>query len=484
VKDKLDLTFEHLGEKEVKNIAEPVTVYRVVLDDKAAAIVTPVVQKAAKTERRWWPVAAGAVGLLVLAVGGALWWQPWLTRVEPASVERMAYPLPDKPSIAVLAFDNLAGDTEQEYLADGIAENIITTLSQIPDLFVIARNSSFTYKGKPVKVQEVAEDLGVQYVLEGSVQRSGETIRITVQLIDAINGHHLWSQRYDRRLEDLFAVLDDVTREVVLALQIKLTTVHAGQGTENLEAWANATKGYALIERFTKDDNAKARLLLEDAVRLDPGYSTAWSMLGLSHWADARFGWSESRDESLAKAAEFGEKAMTLDERLPRNHSLFGLIHLVKREHEQAIAFTEKAVALAPNDANRKALLAFALTQAGRPEEAAALLKNAMRLNPFYPAWWLTTLGRVHRLTGHYDEAIAVFKRVKERTPGDLAAPTELLAAYSAAERQADAEAEAAYILKIRPGATVQGLAKTLMYKDPKERERILGALRKAGLPE
>jgi adenylate cyclase len=223
---------------------------------------------------------------------------------------------------------------------------------------------------------------------------------------------------------------------------------------------------------------------LEDAVRLDPGFASAWVFLALTHWADARFAWSESRDESLAKAAEFGEKAMTLDERLPRSHSLFGLIHVVKREYEQAIAFMEKAVALDPNDANRMAQLAFVLTQAGRPAEAAVLLNKAMRLNPYYPAWWLTSLGRVHRLTGHYDEAIAVFKRVKGRTPGDLAAPTELLAAYSEAGRQADAEGEAAYILKIRPGATVRELAKTLMYKDPKERERILAALRKAGLPE
>ena len=481
LKAKVEVGYEYLGEQRVKNIEKPVPVYRALLDPKDAGKVIGV----RRNVLRPWIAAAAAAGLVALVgAGGLAIWQPWIQREEPARLERMIFPLPDKPSIAVLPFDNLSADTEQAYLADGIAENIITTLSQVPDLFVIARKSSFTYKGKPVKVQEVAESLGVQYVLEGSVQRSDETIRITAQLIDAINGHHLWSQRYDRRFEDLFAVLDDVTREVVLALQIKLTTVHVGQGTENLEAWANVTKGEALFRRFTKDDNAKARVLLEDAVRLDPGYSTAWSVLGSTHWADARFAWSESRDESLAKAEEFGEKAMTLDPRLPRIHSLFGLTHVVKGEFEQAIAFMEKAVALDPNDATRKALLAYAMTQAGRPAEAGALLEKAMRLNPYYPAWWLISLGRVHRLTGHYDEAITVLKRAKERTPGDLAVLTELLVAYTQAGRQADAEGEAAYVLKIRPGATVRELAKTLMYKDPKERERILDALRKAGLPE
>jgi adenylate cyclase len=489
LKAKVEVGYEYLGEQRVKNIEKPVPVYRALLDPEDAGKVVGV----RRNVLRPWVAAAAAAGLVALVGAGGLFiWQPWVQREEPARLERMMFPLPDKPSIAVLPFDNLSADTEQAYLADGIAENIIATLSQMPDLFVIARNSSFTYKGKPVKVQEVAESLGVQYILEGSVQRSDETIRITAQLIDAITGHHVWSQRYDRQYEDLFAVLDDVTREVVLALQIELTSVNVSKGTQNLEAWANATKGFALVQRFTKDENAKARELLEEAVRLDPGFASAWVFLALTHWADARFAWSESREESLAKAEEFGAKAMALDPRLPRSHSLFGLTHVVKRKYDQAIAFMEKAVALDPNDANRMAQLAanrmaqlaYVMTQVGRPVEAGALLEKAMRLNPYYPAWWLTSLGRVHRLTGHYDKSIAVFERAKDRTPGDLSVLTELLVAYTQAGRQADAEGEAAHILKIRSGATVRKLTKTIMYKDPKERERILGALRKAGIPE
>ncbi len=225
-------------------------------------------------------------------------------------------------------------------------------------------------------------------------------------------------------------------------------------------------------------------MLFEDAVRLDPGYPWAWSMLAWTHWADARHGWSESRAESLAKAVELGEKAMTLDERLPVNHSLFGAIHMVKREYEQAIAFMEKGVALDPNSSMRKALLAMSLIYAGRPAEAAALLKKAMRLNPYYPAFWHFALGHAHRLAGHYDEAIAALERAKERMSGTLLVATQLVTAYSETGRQADAEAEVAYILKIKPDATVRGLAKRLLYKDPKERERVLAALRKARLPE
>jgi TolB-like protein/class 3 adenylate cyclase len=206
IKGKLDLTFEDLGEKEVKNIPEPVMVFRVAFDDKAATLLTPVVQVAAKRERRWWPVATAAVVVSVVAVGGALWWQPWAPDVEPASVERMAFPLPDRPSIAVLPFTNMSDDPAQEYFADGMTEDLITDLSKISGLFVIARNSVFTYKGKAVKVRQVAEELGVRYVLEGSVRRAGEQVRINAQLIDATTGGHLWAERYDGSLADVFGL--------------------------------------------------------------------------------------------------------------------------------------------------------------------------------------------------------------------------------------------------------------------------------------
>ncbi len=220
VRDKLELGFEDLGDQQVKNIDRPVRAYRVLSDpDDAGKIVTAPTKRAT----RWKVPALAAALVVIIAAGGLAWWQPWAPDVEPASVERMAFPLPEKPSIAVLPFDNLSGDPEQDYFGDGIAENIITALSKIPDMFVIARNSSFTYKGKPVKVQQVAEELGVRYVLEGSVQRSGDQVRVTAQLIDAVTGHHLWAERYDRQLTDIFALQDDIAQNIVTALEVKLT---------------------------------------------------------------------------------------------------------------------------------------------------------------------------------------------------------------------------------------------------------------------
>ncbi len=224
IKGKLDLELEHLGEKEVKNISEPVTVYRVVLDDKATALITPLVEVPVKVPRvHTWHTAA-ALAIAVLALGGLAWWQPWAPEFEPASVERMAQPLPDKPSLAVLPFNNFSADPEQGYFADGMTEDLITDLSKLSGIFVIARNSSWTYKDKPTKVQQVAEDLGVRYVLEGSVRRDGDMVRINAQLIDALTGRHLWAERYDGSANEVFALQDKVIRQIVAGLAVNLTS--------------------------------------------------------------------------------------------------------------------------------------------------------------------------------------------------------------------------------------------------------------------
>jgi TolB-like protein/class 3 adenylate cyclase len=261
VKGKLDLTFEHMGEKEVKNIAEPVSIYRLLLDEKAAALVTPVVRETAKGASQWWPVAAATAVVLLLAAGGVFWWQPWKPEVEPASMERMAFPLPDKPSIAVLPFTNLSDDPNQEYFGDGLAEDLITDLSRISGLFVIARNSSFSYKGQQVKVRQVAEELGVRYVLEGSVRRAGNQVRINAQLIDATTGGHVWAERYDRDLNDIFKLQDEVIGNIVSALAIELTDKEkAGRKTRektgNLQAHEYFLRGKQHLGRFTTKDTA------------------------------------------------------------------------------------------------------------------------------------------------------------------------------------------------------------------------------------
>ncbi len=326
IKKKLTLGYEYLGEHTVKNIDEPVRVYRVLMDPEAFGRV---IGEKRPVPRRGQRVALAVAIVLLLLVGGVIYWRTASPPVEVASVEKMAFPLSDKPSIAVLPFDNLSGDPDQDYLADGITENIITALSYIPEIFVIARNSTFTYKGKAVKVQKVAEDLGVRYILEGSVQRAGDRLRITAQLIDAASGYHLWADRYDRGLQDLFALQDEITLKIVSALQVKLSVGVQTRLTRkikpNFEAWSYGVRGYGHMMRHTKADNAKAREFFERAASLAPGYAMLITALGWTYWEDAHHGWSESRGESLLRAVELAKKALALDESDPMIHALWEL---------------------------------------------------------------------------------------------------------------------------------------------------------------
>jgi TolB-like protein len=281
------------------------------------------------------PILFGAVAVLVLAVAVGVW-QFYARRpsVEPASVEKMAFPLPEKPSIAVLPFDNMSGDPDQEYFCDGLTEEIITALSKIPKLFVIARNSSFTYKGKPVKIRQVSEELGVQYVLEGSVRKAENRVRINAQLIDATLGYHVWSERYDRDLKDIFALQDEITMEIITALRVKLTeggTARlSARGTKNLQAYLKYIQGRAIFLKITKENNDLARQIFKDVIELDPGYSSAYSLLGSTYWMDVFYGSSKSPKESIAKAMQLQQKAIALDEFYGPAHSSLGWFDLVK----------------------------------------------------------------------------------------------------------------------------------------------------------
>ena len=351
IKNKLKFGYEYLGEHEVKNIREPVKAYRVLMAPEFEGKFIGFDKKASK--RGWIWAAAAAV---VVAIVGLGIWQFYAHRpdIKPASMEKMAFPLPDKPSIAVLPFDNLSGDKEQDPIADGLTEDIITSLSRVPDLFVIARNSTFTYKGKPVKMQQVAEELGVRYVLEGSVQRSGDNLRITAQLIDALKGNHLWAHRFDRRAENLFAMQDEITREVLIELQVKLTAGdHArtvSRGTESLEAWLLRSQAYALATKRTQENVLKGRELYEKAAEIDPNYARVWAALAWTYRIEARLGgWVMSRKEALAKALELAEYATEIDPKEPFCYIHLADIYLIKGEHDRALAFAEKAVDLAPS---------------------------------------------------------------------------------------------------------------------------------------
>jgi adenylate cyclase len=399
----------------------------------------------------------------------------------------MAYPLPDKPSIAVLPFVNISGDPEQEYFSDGLTDQIISTLSKIRNLFIIARNSTFTYKGKPVKVQKVAEDLGVKYVLEGSVQKTADRIRITAQLIDAIRGHHVWSERYDREPKDIFDIQDDITMEITKALEIEL--LHGEQAriwqkrtTTNLKAYEKLLQGESYFNRGTKADNIRARQLYEDAIALHSGFANAYAMLGWTHFMDARFGWVKSRAESIKMAFKYAKDAIALDDSLDYAHTLVGAIYLIQHKHEKAIAEMERAVTLNPNGGHVLTMLAAIVSCSGRWEEGMEVAEKAVRLNPFPPVMDLHWLGRAYFMTGRYEKSITTWEKALHISPNYLPAHAFLAACYSSLNRQAEAAAEAEEVLRINPKFSLKFYAKTLPYKNKADIDRYLAALRKAGL--
>ena len=280
-------------------------------------------------------------------------WQFYIHRptMEPASVEKMALSLPEKPSIAVLPFDNLSGDPDQDYIADGITENIITGLSQIPEMFVISRNSAFTYKGKPVKIKQVSEELGVRFVLEGSIQKEGDQLRVNAQLIDALKGHHMWAERYDRELKDLFRLQDDITMKILNALQVKLTAGDTWGDrfmTDSFEAWSHLTKGHSLQNRLTIEDHLKARNQFEQAVNLDPDYVFAWTALAWTYTNEVVMGWSESPGESIKRSLDIVRKVKTLGKHQLGIHCLMNRIYSIQGKYDEAIAEGEKSVSLVP----------------------------------------------------------------------------------------------------------------------------------------
>jgi adenylate cyclase len=485
VKNKLPVGYQCVGKQTVKNIPDPVRTYKVLMEPEAAGKVIGE-EEPKPTKWGWKTVAAGVLALVILA--GGLVWNFYLRapRIEPASVERMAFPLPDKPSIAVLSFVNMSDDPEQEYFSDGLTEEITTALSKVPKLFVIARNSSFTYKGKPVKVQQVSEELGVRYVLEGSVRKVGNRVRIIAQLIDATTGHHVWSERYDRDLKDIFALQDEITMEIIAALQTELTEGEQARlfakRTENLQAYLKYIQGREIFLRITKEDNALARQIFEDVIALDPEYAPAYTSLGVTHWMDVFFGSSKSPKESLAKAMELVQKSIALDDSFALAYTQLGWLYTMTGKHEAAIAEIERAIALAPNDSLAHIWMGYALRFAGRNEEAIRYSEQAVRLNPIPPSYYFRGLAANYIIAGRYDEAIAMCKKGLNRAPNDILTHITLAAAFSQAGREDAARAETEEVLRINPKFSLENYTKRLPYKNQTDRDFFIEALRKAGL--
>jgi adenylate cyclase len=484
VKNKAQQGFEYLGEHAVKNISDPVRIYRILL---APEFEGKVIGEPAAQRTRIRRPAAVAIAMLFVASILLLWmYYPRPRETETASIGNMAFPLPDRPSIAVLPFVNINKDPEQVYLSDGITEDIITTLSKVPKLLVIARDSTFTFKNRPVKVRQVAEELSVRYVLEGSIQKAGTKIRITAQLIDAVKGHHLWAERYDRELKDIFALQDEIAMKILAALEVKLvggqTSLFISRGTDNLEAYLKALQGREFFERQDRENNFLARQKFTEALELDPNYAAAYNLLARTHFMDVWLGSSQSPTTSLATAIDLARKAISLEDSLADSHGLLGYLYSMTRQHDEAIAQGERAVQLDPNSSIAYFWLGAGLQYVGRKKEAVAMIEKAIRLNPIPPSAYYVSNASALYNTGRYNEAVTAVRKALALSPNNVFAYLTLAVTYSLAGRNEEARSAADEVLRIQPNFNIDKFSKGLPYKDPADVERIVGAMRRAGL--
>jgi adenylate cyclase len=401
---------------------------------------------------------------------------------------RTASELSDKPPIAVLAFANLSDDPKQEYLADGFAEEIINGLSKCPHIVVIAQKSSFSYKGKTVKVQQIAEELDVRYVIKGSLQKSGNQVRITAQLIDAMTGQHLFSERYDRELKDILAMQDEITMKILDAVQVKLTAGEdarlRARGTKNLEAYLKLMQARQYRQISNKENEALARKLTEEAIALDPKYAAAYTTLSKIQLVEVAFGVYKNHREALEQALKLGKRAVTLDDSNSFAHATLGAIYVWLREYDKGIAETEKAVSLDPNSAYAYFQLGNVLAWAGRPQEAIPFFKKSLRLSPVpIEPLLLGRLATAYHQLEQYEEAVATLKKALQLYGADhLFAHLALASTYAKMGREQEARAEAAEVLRIDPTFSVESRARTIPFKDQKVADDYVSALRKAGL--
>jgi adenylate cyclase len=444
VEGKVDAYFEDMGEKQVKNIVRPVRIYAV----------------------RLHPVNTSA----------------------PAAKLFSPLQLPDKASIAVLPFDNMSGDLEQGYFADGITEDIITTLSYISSLFVIARNSCFVYKGKARDLRQVGQELGVRYVLEGSVRRSADRIRITAQLIDANSGSHLWADRYDRRLADVFDIQDELTKEIVTALRVVLTQEEGARvwqrSTDDISAWGDAVRGFDHIWRGTAADMIAARQYLTAAVGHDARYAKAITMLALTHYFDMRFSYTTAIEEAQRQFIELTNRALAIDPNEPYAIGMKANVLVFEGRFDEAVQEAKRALAISPSDAFLLLLAARVFINGEYLAEGEQAIRSAMRLNPFYPVNYLAVLGDALVHQGKTSEALEAFCELVRRNPNYISAHLHLAGLYSELGKIENARQEIAEVLRINPSYRVPMASSFYLSSDQSRKQAFLDALRSAGLPE
>ncbi len=484
VKKNITQGFQYLGEHRVKNIPEPVRIYRILMDP---ALEGKVFDKASSwSSRKKYLALSGFVVVTVIFTVLLSQYYKQSPEIEPAAIERMAHPLPDKPSIAVLPFDNLSGDANQDYLSDGITEHIITSLAKVPYLFVIARNSTFAYKNKFLKVQQIAEELGVRYVLEGSLQRHKDRVRITAQLIDATGGHHLWADNFDRKMDDLFSLQDEIAMKIMAELQVELTVEELGRlsaiKTNNIKAYEKYLKGYEIYQRRTEADSQQARKLAEEALTLDPEYGAPYILLARTYLDDVWY-YKGKNKESLNTAEKLINTAIKLSGESSMTHQILGSVYYLRRQYDEAIAECAQALKLSPNSAQAHYYYGHALRWAGRFAEAIPAFEKAIRLNPVTPLKYINNLAWACAYNGDNERAIMLWNQAIKRNPDYFFAYLGLSMAYQLNGEEEKAQKAATEVLRIKPNITITKIEKGPATRGI-DRDRIHAAMHKAGIPK
>ncbi|MFC1880298.1 adenylate/guanylate cyclase domain-containing protein [Thermodesulfobacteriota bacterium] len=489
IKDKLNFGYEYLGDHEVKNIKDPVRVYKVSINPEDAGKL--IGERKKRPKLKWLLAVTAIFSILTVVILGGLYWK-YLYLPAPENIDpenKMTFELPKGPSIAVLPLDNMTGDPEQEFLCDGITENIISSLSYIPNLFVIARNSTFAYKGKSITAQQVGRELGAQYLLEGSIQKSIDRIRITVQLIETSTGHHKLSEIYDRKLGDIFKLQDEIALKIMKATETKLTGGKQlrtrFEGIDDLQVVIKILKALEYFYWFSIEGNNLSRKELFDIIDLNPNISFVYTLLAATYMIDLGYGACKSNIICFGQATDATRKAISLDENNSDAHLCAGGLFAMKKDLENGIASLKHSIRLNPNNADAYAFLGWVLAMSDQPSEGIKYIKNAFLLNPSPPSFYLSNLGICYRILKQYDDAITAFKKSIQIQPGNLSAHIGLIFTYNLSGQEDKAYKLGLEVLKLNPNFSAEKYVNASPFSSSEDKYMLFTeALRKAGLPD
>jgi adenylate cyclase len=484
IETKLPLGYEFIGEQPVKNIAKPVGAYRVLMDPRVS-------KRGVRSSRK--RIVNAAIAAFVLIIGAGIWGYFWpVPWIEPASPGKMTLPLPDMPSIAVLPFTCIGDDPTTERLSSGIMQNLVNGLSKVPRILVIASTSTAAYKGQAVKVKQVSENLGVQYVLEGSVERSGDRMRITARFVDALKGHTVWTERYDRELSDVFALQDEITVSILSALRLKefrlgeqsATVQKHHKGARGLECYLKELEVDERNMSWSLEDNAIALRLAEEAVSDCPDDPGAYTALGNAFHHAAYLGGSVSRNEAIEKSIGLAQKAIDMDNSLCEPHILLSALCTLKGEHEKALAEAETAISLNPGSIDALSQYGWTLGFVGRNNDAIPVFQKIIRLNPYAKPTIFRGYGRALISAGRFEEAVAALKKAAQLAPDDKYTHLQLIRAYIKMGRDKEARAETSEVLRIDPQFSLEAFGRSMPRSSHTGVDDWINDLRRAGLPD